>query len=96
MAANIKDFDISKTFSNVILSNVDAQPDTDGIPFDLSTIARQTQGRLQDGEGNASPLHLSRTSAWVSTPPIAPLAIVRKQEILEGITYYQTASLIYG
>jgi hypothetical protein len=96
MAANIKDFEISKTFSNVILSNIDNQPDTDGIPFDLATAARRTQGRLQDGEGNSSPLHLSRTSVWVSTPPIAPLAVVRKQEILEGITHYQTASLIYG
>ncbi len=96
MAANIKDFEISKTFSNVILSNIDTQPDTDGIPFDLATSARQIQGRLQDGEGNSSPLHLSRTSVWVATPPLAPLSVVRKQEILEGITYLQTASLIYG
>jgi hypothetical protein len=96
MASNIKEFEISKTFSNVILSNIDNQPDSDGIPFDLTTTARQVQGRLQDGEGNSSPLHLSRTSVWVSTAPIAPLAVVRKQEILEGITYLQTASLIYG
>jgi hypothetical protein len=96
MAANIKDFEISKTFSNVILSNIDNQPDTDGIPFDLATTARRAQGRLQDGEGNASPVHLSRTAVWVSAPPIAPLAVVRKQEILEGITYLQTASLIYS
>lgn len=96
MAANIKDFEISKTFSNVILSNIDIQPDTDGIPFDLSTTARQVQGRLQDGQGNASPMHLSRTAVWVTSTPVAPLAVVRKQEILEGITYLQTASLIYG
>lgn len=96
MAANIENFEISKTFSNVILSNIDAQPDTDGIPFDLSTTARQTQGRLQDGEGNASPLHLSRTSVWVASVPLSPLSVVRKQEVLEGIAYFQTASLIYG
>jgi hypothetical protein len=96
MASDIKDFEISKTFKNVILSNIDTQPDTDGVPFDLSTTSRQTQGRLQDGEGNSIPLHLSRTEVWVSAVPDAPLAVVRKQEILEGITYFQTASLIYG
>jgi hypothetical protein len=96
MASNIKDFEISKTFSNVILSNIDIQPDTDGIPFDLSTTALQLQGRLQDGEGNPSPLHLSRSEVWVSVAPTAPLAVARQQEILEGITYSQTASLIYG
>jgi hypothetical protein len=96
MAANIKDFDISKTFSNVILSNIDIAPDTDGIPFDLSTISNQIQGQLQDGEGNSSPLHLSRTEVWCSQPPQSLLSLVRKQEILEGITYSQTVSLIYG
>jgi hypothetical protein len=96
MAANIKDFEISKTFSNVILSNVDGQPDTDGVPFDLSTISRQIQGQLQDANGDSIPLHLSRTEVWCSQAPQAPLSLVRKQEILEGITYLQTASLIYG
>jgi hypothetical protein len=96
MAANINEFEISKTFKNVILSNVDAQPDADGIPFDLNTPDRRIQGRLQDGEGNASPMFLSRTAVEVSTAPESPASIVRKQEILEGITYLQTASLIYG
>jgi hypothetical protein len=96
MAANIKDFEISKTFANVILSNIDEQPDTDGIPFDLSTAANRTQGRLQDGLGNSSPLYLSRTSVEVTTVPETPASVARKQEILEGITYFQTASLIYG
>jgi hypothetical protein len=96
MASNIKNFEISKTFSNVLLSNIDGQPDEDGIPFDLSTEARQAQARIQDGEGNPSPLHISRTSIWSTAIPGAPLALVRKQEILEGITYFQTASLIYG
>jgi hypothetical protein len=96
MAANIKDFEISKTFANVILSNIDTQPDTDGIPFDLSTQARRTQGQLQDGQGVPSPLFLSRVAVECTAVPQTPASLVRKQEILEGITYLQTASLILG
>ncbi len=96
MASNIKDFEISKTFANVLLSNIDTQPDTDGIPFDLSTSARRTQGQLQDGLGNSAPLHVSRSSVELTVSPQSTLSLVRKQEILEGITYFQTASLIFG
>lgn len=96
MASNIKDFEISKTFANVLLSNIDTQPDTDGIPFDLSTTARKTQGQLQDGLGNSAPLYISRSSVESTAVPQTALSLVRKQEILEGITYFQTASLIFG
>jgi len=96
MASNIKDFEISKTFANVLLSNIDTQPDTDGIPFDLSTSARRTQAQLQDGLGNSSPLFVSRSSVESSAVPQTSQSLVRKQEILEGITYFQTASLILG
>ena len=96
MASNIKDFEISKTFANVLLSNIDTQPDTDGIPFDLSTSARRTQAQLQDGLGNSSPLFVSRSSVESSAVPQTSRSLVRKQEILEGITYFQTASLILG
>jgi len=96
MASNIKDFEISKTFSNVLLSNIDTQPDTDGIPFDLSTSVRRDQARLQDGLGNSTPLFISVSSVESSAVPQTPQSLVRKQEILEGITYFQTASLILG
>lgn len=96
MASNIKDFEIAKTFANVVLSNIDAQPDTDGFPYDLSTTARKQQARLQDGEGNTSPLYLSVSAVECSAVPQSALSLVRKQEILEGITYLQTASLILG
>lgn len=96
MASNIKDYEISKTFSNVILSNIDAQPDTDGIPYDLSTTANLAQGRLQDGLGNASPLFLSKTVVEVNVSPTTLKSLVRKQEIMEGITYSQTLSLVFG
>lgn len=96
MAQNIKDFEISKTFANVLLSNIDAQPDTDGIPFDLSTPNRLVQGRVQDGSGSESPLYISKTSVEISTAPISLNSLVRKKEIMEGITYFQTQSLIFG
>ena len=96
MASNIKDYEISKTFANVLLSNIDSQPDTDGLPFDLSTSLRRTQARIQDGLGNASPLYVSQTSVEVSAVPITANSVVRKQEILEGVAYFQTASLVFG
>lgn len=96
MAANINDFDISKTFSNVILSNIDAQPDTEGVPYDLSTEPRRAQARLQDGLGNEIPILVSRTSVELEVAPTSPTSILRKYEMMEGITYFQTQSLILG
>lgn len=96
MASNIKDFEISKTFANVLLSSIDNQPDTDGVPFDLSTTARRAQGQLQDGLGNSTPLYISRSAVEITAVPQTALSLVRKQEILEGITYFQTSSLILG
>jgi hypothetical protein len=96
MAAPIGQFEISKTFSNVLLSNIDAQPDTDGIPFELSTALEKQQGRVQDGQGNASPLYVSESDIQVSVIPQNPESVARYQEVLEGITYAQTCSLIYG
>ena len=96
MASSIENFNISKTFSNLILTNVDGELDADGVPFDLSTTSRQTQGQLQDATGKSIPLHLSETEVLCSQAPEQSLSLIRKQEILEGITYFQTASLIFG
>ena len=96
MASNIRDYEISKTFSNVILSNIDAQPDSDGIPFDLSTANNLAQGRIQDGLGTPSPLCLSRTVVEVNSSPTSLNSLLRKQEMMEGITYFQTQSLVFG
>lgn len=96
MASNIRDYEISKTFSNVILSNIDAQPDSDGIPFDLSTANNLVQGRIQDGLGTPSPLFLSRTVVEVNSAPTSLNSLLRKQEMMEGITYFQTQSLVFG
>lgn len=96
MASNIRDFEIAKTFSNVILSNIDAQPDTDGVPYDLSTATRKIQGRLQDGIGNITPLYVSRSVVELTSAPTSLESIIRKQELMESITYAQTSALIYG
>jgi hypothetical protein len=61
MATNIRSFDISKTYNNVILTQVTGQPDTDGIPTTFISLRRtgnlalRDQGRLQDGFGSEAP-----------------------------------------
>jgi len=87
MALNIKNFEISKTFSNVILTTITGSPDTDGVPT-LSIPANITgtetlrsQGRLQDGFGTEIPLVLSRNLIEVETPPLSVNAVIRRQDV---------------
>lgn len=96
MASNIRDFEISKTFSNVLLSNVDDQPDTDGIPLDLTTATRLTQGKVQDGSGNTVPLLISQQDVRLTVAPEYDESIARKKEVFEGYVYSTVNSLIYG
>ena len=84
MALNIKNFEISKTFNNVILTTI---TDTDGVPS-LSIPANITgtesvrsQGRLQDGFGTEIPLVLSRNLIEVETPPLSVNAVIRRQDV---------------
>jgi hypothetical protein len=96
MASNIREFEISKTFSNVLLSNVDTQPDTDGIPIDLTTTARRTQGKVQDGTGNTVPLLISQQDIRLTSAPVDDESLVRKKEVFEGYVYSTINSLIFG
>jgi hypothetical protein len=96
MPSNIRDFEISKTFSNVLLSNIDDQPDTDGVPLDLTTPTRITQGRVQDGSGNAVPLLVSQQDVRLTVEPQADESLVRKKEVYEGYVYSTINSLIFG
>lgn len=96
MASNIRDFEISKTFSNVLLSNIDEQPDTDGIPLDLSTATRKAQARVQDGSGNQTQLYISMNEITLETAPTNDYSLTRKKEVYEGFVYAQVNSLIYG
>lgn len=96
MASNIRDFEISKTFSNVLLSNIDAQPDTDGIPLDLSTISRKQQARVQDGSGRETKLYISMNEVTLEAAPTNDYSLTRKKEVYEGFVYAQINSLLYG
>ncbi|MEL0025555.1 MAG: hypothetical protein VW775_00660 [Schleiferiaceae bacterium] len=96
MASNIRDYEISKTFSNVLLSNIDASPDTDGIPLDLSSETRKQQARVQDGKGNASKLYVSQNDVALESDPATDFSLVRKKEVYEGFVYAQIDSLLYG
>ena len=96
MASNIRDYEISKTFSNVLLSTVDAQPDTDGVPLDLSTVTRRDQGRIQDGSGNATPLYVSQQDVRLTSAPESDDSIARKREVYEGYVYSTVNSLLFG
>ena len=96
MASNIRDFEISKTFSNVLLSNIDEQPDTDGIPLDLSTISRKEQARVQDGSGNQTKLYISMNEVTLEADPTNDYSLTRKKEVYEGFVYAQINSLLYG
>lgn len=96
MASNIRDFEISKTFSNVLLSNVDDQPDTDGIPLDLTTTTRLDQGRIQDGSGNTAPLLVSQQDVRLTVAPAYDESLARRKEVYEGYVYSTVNSLIYG
>ena len=87
MAENIKDFEISKTFANVLLTTVTGSPDTDGVPT-LSipsnitgTETLRAQGRLQDGFGTEIPLVLSRNLIEVEAPPRSVNGVIRRQDV---------------
>lgn len=88
MAQNIRDFDISKTFSNVLLTTVTGQPDTDGVPTTFLTnrrtdnLALRIQGRLQDGFGSEIPLVLSRNLVEVESSPSSAYSVMRRADIV--------------
>lgn len=86
MAENIREFDISKTFSNVILTTVTGQPDTDGVPETFlplrrtDNLALRDQGRLQDGFGSEIPLVLARNVIEVESDPVTAYSPVRRAD----------------
>lgn len=88
MAQNIRDFDISKTFNNVILTTVTGQPDTDGVPTTFLTNRRtdntalREQGKLQDGFGSEIPLVLSRNLIEVETSPTSAYSVMRRADVM--------------
>lgn len=96
MAENIENLDISKTFSNVLLCDVQTSGGSDvlGIPVSLSTVPRRTSARVQDGIGNSSPLLVSETEIAVDQPPLSVDGVARLAEMLEAFAQSQNNQLI--
>jgi hypothetical protein len=88
MAQDIKDFQISKTFDNVILTTVTGSPDTDGVPNSFlpyrytGNTSLRDQGRLQDGSGNEIPLVLSLNLIEVEAAPASAYSVVRRADMV--------------
>jgi hypothetical protein len=88
MAQNIREYDISKTFSNVVLTTVTGQPDMDGVP-ETSLPLRRTdnltlrdQGRLQDGFGSEIPLVLARNVIEIEAEPATAYSPIRRADMV--------------
>jgi hypothetical protein len=102
MASNIKDFEISKTFNNVILTDVTGSPDTDGIPVALIPSRRQgnellrNQARLQDGFGTQAPLVLGKNLIEVESTPSSANSVIRRCDLIAMAARQQIQSLIWS
>ena len=91
MAQNIGNLDVSKTFSNVLLSNVSAPAgyDTVGIPDDLLNTTNLVRARVQDGGGSESPLLVSKSDVGLLSGPQTIVSLLRAVEMLETMTQAQ-------
>lgn len=102
MAQNIKNFDISKTFSNVVLTTVTGQPDTDGVPTSFLPLRRtdnltlRDQGRLQDGFGSEIPLVLSRNAIEVESEPATAYSVTRRVDLVASHAQMFINTLIWS
>jgi len=88
MAQDIRSFDISKTYNNVVLTQVTGQPDTDGFPLTFLPLRRtgnlslRNQGRLQDGFGTEVPLVIGRNVIEVESEPATAYSPVRRADMV--------------
>lgn len=102
MAQNIRDFDISKTFSNVVLTTVTGQPDTDGVPETFLPLRRtdnltlRDQGRLQDGFGSEIPLVLSRNVIEIEAEPATAYSPIRRADMVGAQAAMFINSMLWG
>lgn len=102
MAQNIKDFEISKTFNNVVLTTVTGSPDTDGVPtISIPTLvdgyeSLRDQGRLQDGFGTPIPLVLSRNLIEVEVEPRSSNSVARRKELVAMLSRQYIDNIIWS
>ena len=103
MAQDIKNFEISKTFNNLILTTITGSPDTDGVPTGNIPIAitgpgeqYRDQGRLQDGFGTPIPLVLSRNLIEVEVDPLSVNSVIRRQDIQASMAYQYIQNILWS
>jgi hypothetical protein len=88
MAQPIREFDVSKTFDNVLLTQVTGQPDTDGIPLAFIPARRtgnlqlRDQGRIQDGFGTPAPMVIARNTIEFESEPETAFSPIRRADIV--------------
>lgn len=86
MAQDIREFDISKTFDNVLLTTITGEPDTDGVPTTFlplrrtGNLALRNQGRLQDGSGSEIPMVLARNVIEIESEPVTAYSPIRRAD----------------
>lgn len=86
MAQDIREFDISKTFDNVLLTTITGEPDTDGVPTTFLPFRRtgnldlRNQGRLQDGSGSEIPMVLARNVVEIESDPVTAFSPIRRAD----------------
>lgn len=89
MANPIRDFHISKTFDNVVLTTVTGQPDTLGVPpfvpypYGTGTGGpERARGRLQDGSGQEIPMILSGNLVEIESNPYSAYSPIRRADLV--------------
>lgn len=88
MAENIRDYDISRTYDNVLLTQVTGEPDTDGIPTGVLPLRRtgntalRDQGRIQDGFGTEAPLVITKDVIEVESDPVTAFSPMRRADVV--------------
>ena len=102
MAQDIRDFEISKTFNNVVLTTVTSQPDTDGVPTTFlplrrtGNLALRNQGRLQDGSGSEIPMVLARNVIEIESDPVTAYSPIRRADAVGFQASAFISSLIWS
>ena len=103
MSENIKNFDISKTFNNVLLTTVSSQDDDDGVPTALAppfhrtgNLTLRNRGRLQDGFGSEIPLVLSSNVIEVESEPVTAYSVTRRVDLASAYASQFINTLIWS
>ena len=102
MGLDVGQFDISKTYRNVILSNVTGSSDNDGVPESpisperTGNESQRTRGRLQDAFGTDIPLVLSPNLIESEAEPKSSYSLLRRCDYVAIAARQHINSLIWS